>query len=549
MRNLKYIKLYEAFESVKLSKVLRFIDISDRKNFVKIISSICHVSDFPVSKINDSFFEYLAFKKAINLLPDNKKTECKAESKTIPGEFCKGGRINRTWGKGIRNVVCDECNGTGFSTSTKKFLKYIKFWFSREGKLICTTGCDGIKRPQLSKIKNYSGNESEYDQTPLTNDQLLSVPILSKIKIKINYSTRPTICTAWKDRNGILYAIQDDHNGTKPPGNDWAAYGKYSWCITNDRDYTRGSAFLLSEKTKKEEEKENPYDYNNILDINRLSISNRYNVEELLSKSHFALVMDYEMFKKSEFQKSSDIRKDRTISKKDALSLKNEHEIRSANLNRYLTELSNRFNIGDSLVGISKVIPRLFGWNNFLFFIIRESNMSEFDTILSEMHSFMETNDIDDKSRKEFSIRRVINKSYQRTSDLSRIINENIAKSNKSLKDDLKNPENKEEKLKRIEIFNLVIKISSDMANNIFGKEIECFADLEIAYSKILAMRNLWTSKGHYRLNSMRYVTGPFNNIQYEGTSIYQYLINLNSSECDLCIKDLKDFNLIINKL
>lgn len=67
MKDLKYIKLFEAFESVKLSKTLKFIDKDYRSNFLSKIKSLCDSMDFPLSEISDDLFEYLPYRKHFHI--------------------------------------------------------------------------------------------------------------------------------------------------------------------------------------------------------------------------------------------------------------------------------------------------------------------------------------------------------------------------------------------------------------------------------------------------------------------------------------------------
>ena len=60
---MKYIKLYEAFESDKLSKTIGFIkEKEDRKRFLEDIKKVCNQIDYPYSKLTDDNFQYLPYK-------------------------------------------------------------------------------------------------------------------------------------------------------------------------------------------------------------------------------------------------------------------------------------------------------------------------------------------------------------------------------------------------------------------------------------------------------------------------------------------------------
>ena len=146
---MKYIKLFEAFDSEKLSKTLGYINKRSREDVLARIKKFCEKIDFPFSKLNDSFFQYLPFQKALNLKYESKKEICKAESSSlfssgggIKGEFCKEGRIKRNWGFATRIVTCPNCKGTGIEPDKSAKPTHFKFWFSKEGKYITITALD-----------------------------------------------------------------------------------------------------------------------------------------------------------------------------------------------------------------------------------------------------------------------------------------------------------------------------------------------------------------------------------------------------------------------
>jgi hypothetical protein len=152
MSKLQYIKLFEAFESVKLTKTLGYIkDKKDRDFFLDRLKRICNSIDFPYSKLSDEFFDYLPFKKALEKSAIVTDEPCIATSKSefpgysIEGEKCTDGKIKRMWGSRTRSVVCPVCNGTGVKPKNSE-VKLIKFWFNSDGKFVDITAVDGVIR-------------------------------------------------------------------------------------------------------------------------------------------------------------------------------------------------------------------------------------------------------------------------------------------------------------------------------------------------------------------------------------------------------------------
>jgi hypothetical protein len=160
MKDLKYIQLFEAFESSKLSKTLKFINKEYRSRFLQDIKSLCNSMNFPLSEISDDLFEYLPYKKALTCHKDPVQKKCSATSESefgssvgIPGEKCEDGKLKRTWGAGrIRVMECPNCNGTGIEPFKEKW-KYLKFWFSADKKYITKTATNGVTYDSVSPYR------------------------------------------------------------------------------------------------------------------------------------------------------------------------------------------------------------------------------------------------------------------------------------------------------------------------------------------------------------------------------------------------------------
>ena len=147
MKNLKYIKLFEAFDARTLNVTLKNIKGSeDKKNFLSNLKTICDKFDIPESKLSDDLFTYLPFNKALkfnNVVSDDQP--CDAVGEFVHGERCDNGKVRRPWGRGFRVVDCGTCKGTGIKPK-RSDLSLLKFWFNSEGKYVATTAVDGIYR-------------------------------------------------------------------------------------------------------------------------------------------------------------------------------------------------------------------------------------------------------------------------------------------------------------------------------------------------------------------------------------------------------------------
>ena len=105
MKQLKYLQLFEAFESVKLSKTLGYINKKSRDKFIEYLKNLCSRSDFPISQLNDEMFQYLPYNRALKVNVKKEEAPCKATSKSefgmsgVDGEKCESGKIRRMWGQ------------------------------------------------------------------------------------------------------------------------------------------------------------------------------------------------------------------------------------------------------------------------------------------------------------------------------------------------------------------------------------------------------------------------------------------------------------------
>ena len=65
MKNLQYLKLFEAFESETLTKVFNYVNKNQKGQFKDILEEFCGKLGFPMSKLSDDLFQYLSFNKAL----------------------------------------------------------------------------------------------------------------------------------------------------------------------------------------------------------------------------------------------------------------------------------------------------------------------------------------------------------------------------------------------------------------------------------------------------------------------------------------------------
>lgn len=533
MKDLKYIKLYEAFESSKLSSVLKFV--KDKDKFLKLLKQICDTIDYPYSKLTDEFFEYLPFKKALNKNITLSPEKCDAESIFMSGEFCNNGVVKRPWGKNFRYVKCDNCNGTGIKP-VKYEVKLIKFWFDIDGNFIHITGVDGKIRKR-SSLDNYikirKTNTSDYDNLP--TGTLLSVDLGSVV---VGY--------LYRDSTG-LYFIQDKKVGSTPVGREWLKYGEHSWSLSQYGLARGNGGYILEKKPENDKNEIDPYTFNGVISIgygNTIRIIESSELD-LVEQSNFALILDIDKLKRSQFEKLNKIKSNREESKKGSLSLLSPEDIRKENIKRYLDKIINSTNIKgsiDDLKNSSKLLNKLLGGRNMLYFIhpeSREYSVSHIDTIstkMFKMFSFLEKEDIEQVREYANSINYSLPSYVKSTSEYNIVISENINYINKFLKE----PEYKK-------VFDLIGELRDVIYQNISSYKIDTLEDFEIVIQQINSMVNLLSTS---RYPNFRKLNRYFNRISYNSSneSLNTYKMVMESVSLNEVVSELQTLIRLIKK-
>jgi hypothetical protein len=486
MKKLNYIKLFEAFDSRVLSKTLGYI--SDKDSFLNLIKKVVEPLDYPISKLNDDFFEYLGFNKALKKADILTDEPCEATSASefpdyaVEGESCKGGLLKRKWGRTIRSVVCPVCKGTGVKPKKPGDIKMLKFWFNKEGKFITTTAVDGIVRDNKGDNKRLSDRLDNYTVgKSLTKSQIMNLPHGSYALLSIN--GRDTISYIFKRYDDYVYAIQYHHAGGDPGGSDWRSIAPYSWQLGGDH----GGGKLLTLKEEGELVLDvNPYSWNVCVDYSYigLSINSKKSVEDNIKDAHFAIILDLSKLKKSEYVKRTKTRQDRSEFKKGAAALLSNEELKKQNISRYLDKISTNIDIIDDVSNLPKLVKRMIGYKYVLFLVTGSSNIKDnLSNIISIYY------DILSSDNKDYNIERIndyVEASLRRGMKSMNRCSSNLSELNKMIKD--------EKYVKEKELVKFLIEISEMLYKKISDMEIENIEDLEILHQKLLSVRNIFTS-------------------------------------------------------
>ena len=491
MKNLKYIQIFEAFESKILSKTLGYIETNDRNTFMDRLKKLCKSIDFPLSKMSDEYFEYLPFKSALARAAMTGDEPCEATSKSefpdyaVAGENCTNGKIKRQWGARTRDVVCPVCGGSGVKPKRSE-VKLVKFWFTAEGKYIANTLVDGITRAGRgtggskfsTKLSDYTVGRSISSLSDLRGGEMASMII----------GDDEVIAYIFKEGNRY-YAIQNSKSGSTPGSNNWKNYGRYSWAL-GASEYS--DLKLLTPKVKtKEVEEVDPYTWNTGIDFGYrgLSANTSADVQSQIKDAHFAIVFDFGKLKKSEFETTQDTRLSRE-ERKEGSKLdpsQSDEEIKKRNIERYVNLLSQKLDISADIANCNRLITRSLGHKSALYIVLSTNIYSYLGSIIDYYIRFMSANE--DRNKKIYA-----DEIAEKTNDLFKngMRRADVASDTiKGLKSRIKGNSNEESYL---QILDLTQKLSDVIYDNLKNYQINDIEDLEVVAQKISSIRNVLKS-------------------------------------------------------
>ena len=482
MKQLKYIKLFEAFDSIQIAKTLKFVKNSDKSKFMNALESITKSIDAPLSALNDKNFQYLPYKKAIGIKASSDKVKCSA---------CEGeGKINKAWGSTTRRTKCTTCDGGG-AVDPKPKLKYFKFWFNSDGSFIGTTAIDGLYHISKSDVKNFDKKDITEDMRTLTVREI-------KTKYKIvngettmyveNVATRSSgtnrkscLGKAFIDRDGDFYVVNsnvDTHS--MPTGRKYRDYGNYAVDVMRSAQDGRNDAdssfriYLTSETEEKEDMFWNvPVSFYGDGWNTKDSMS-----KDFLKEAHFAIVFDFDSFAYggTNWNPVSITKGDRSDARKGATALMSNDDIKTANIDRYVKTLAN-VDLGEGLTRLVNKIPKIFGGDFALYYIYGEKNFSKFKNMLNDVYSFMAAEDDETRSYYNNKIRDRVLDTFSGCEEL----NQKIAKRLQLAKEDIAE---RDALVDVIKVINKLEEISKRINQKLLKGKIETVEDMEIMLMK-----------------------------------------------------------------
>lgn len=416
MSDMKYLMLFEAFESNALSKMMKFlkskVDGNSKDRFRDKLRTLINQLSIPIDKISDKDVKYLNRNQALKL-----KNQERVENGDI---YC------------------------------------LKFWFSIESGYLGFTGTgnttmdfndylEGNKRRRTSSDENEPFNNRELNyiknQLDIKTGKLTTVKdyeVLQHGQLVIGFFSddeddldRLGLAKIWRDGYGHINAIQNVASGGSPDedvdGVNWRDWRNEDprftspWSMgsvdspSSDHGklhiYTPSDEPLHIEGVKQEEEKEevknsSPFDFN-------LPVSRYYNLAEWgdtswsvdeyksVERADFAIVLMINDIMQSVETKVSDVKKSREESKEGATKLMSNNQIREANVKRYLQALVSKMGIKtdtSNLQNLQKLVLKVvcndFG---FISIYLDRPGFDNLDSIIKSIFNIIKNEDENDK--------------------------------------------------------------------------------------------------------------------------------------------------------
>ena len=327
---MKYLMLFEAFESSTISKVNKFVNSKFGKNssdnFLDDLKSMIKGFDIPISKIQDEDVQYLKKDKAFYLRDKDVKNDYQ--------------------------------------------ISHLKFWFSIENGYLGYSGSGNLQLPVISKNINNQFTQSQLDYIrdelmiktgiikPVTDYKILKkgddvIGIFSDDSDDID---RLTIAKIWREGNKI-WAIQEIADGGYPDGTLWEQYGQYSWSLSSvdspaDDHYLLHHYYVSNTPLDYAEKTiplgENPLEWNLPLrNNNKLSSWNAGTSidKKSIEEADFCVVINLDNLLKKTSDGVKDIRLKREEEKKGAIKLLSDEDLKNINIKNYITKIVGLMNI------------------------------------------------------------------------------------------------------------------------------------------------------------------------------------------------------------
>jgi hypothetical protein len=215
-----------------------------------------------------------------------------------------------------------------------------------------------------------------------------------------------------------------------------------------------------------------------------MTLGNSTDVKEYLKQAHFALILDYvkmkEIMRSGKVTDTDVTKSEREESKKGALALELPNEIKSANFERYIKQISQNIKITDDISSLRRIFQRVFGFGYAGHYILQGLNFSAMEEIFDSIVNSM-TSDSYDKQRYVDRAARTIKERMEANIEYNNNMKKNL--------DYLIQNSPDEEHTKLV---NKIIEVNKAIVKKIQDAPLETIEDALILYNKIRNMRDIY---------------------------------------------------------
>jgi hypothetical protein len=527
---MKYLKLFEGFESNRISAILSFLNKklnkSNADKFLGDLTRLARKYDFPLSTLSDKEIHYLTANKALQ-------------------------------------VKEEAMNPTGIYA--------IKYWFSIEKGYLCQTGV-GNKEMKFGNYEQFiSSSESELTKDHL--DYLTREYNLKGVIKPYDFDSLQSgdkvvmVCNDYfdGDNSDLVYGeiyYDDEHNhffffnnsveGTSPYNGYMLPGYRYSWSLGRPGDENSDHCMIhkiivdnkplrFNDDILDEENIESVWDFNlplrNNPPVELETWQSKYNETFKLAKeANFAIVLYLDDVLIKDISKE-EISKERKDMRKDALALMSNEDVKKANVKRYLEKLFGKLGIEkdkQELKNLNSVVKSTILGEYFLMLNYDSSFISRLTDFIRSLYKVMSK---DDEEYYFSSLVDIFKRIKKKRLDQSTLYNKNI-KYIKSLEVDNSDKIN--------EILKIFLKIGKSVSDYFSDKEVNSIEDLKSIQLQLRMILDLSQDDIFYLSGFMANLLSV---LDEDNSSIARRIIRTYSDEdYEKDLKKLEKLETIINR-